>query len=438
MSLSLCIERLTGGLLGVLLPLALLLVGTVYAVALRFFPLFHPVRTLKKLFHGQKREALRALSLALAGTLGVGNIAGVALAVAVGGAGAVVWMWISAALAMLLKYAEIVLALLYREGEGGGAMLYMKNGLGGRVGKLFATLFSLFCIASALSLGGMVQANAVAESAFLVFRVPPLCSGLLLALLSLLAVTRGAKGIGALTSRLIPLLTVFYFGISLYAVLTHLPLLPSVLARIFEGAASPWAAAGGAGGFFSVRAMRYGVTRGLLSNEAGAGTAPMAHATAKTDPVCAGVLGMAEVFIDTFVLCTATAFAVLLAFPDGIPALGGVSLVLRAFSSLVGAWTAVPVTLSVLLFVYATVVCWCFYGECATRYLAPRKGARVAYLCLFHLFLLLGALFHDETVWLLTDTAVAVMTLLNLIALLALMPKVREETKRCALMGTAQ
>ena len=438
MSLSLYALRLSGGLLGVLLPLALLLVGAVYAVALRFFPLCHPVRTLKKLFHGQKREALRALSMALAGTLGVGNIAGVALAVAVGGAGAVVWMWLSAALAMLLKYAEIVLALLYREGEGGGAMLYMKNGLGGRVGRVFAALFSVLCTASALSLGGMVQANAAAESAALIFHVPPFLTGLLLALFTLLAVTRGARGIGALTSRLIPLLTVFYLALSLYAVLNNLPLLPSVLARIFEGAASPWAAAGGVGGFFSVRALRYGVTRGLLSNEAGAGTAPMAHATAKNDPVSQGVLGMAEVFIDTFVLCTATAFTVLLAFPDGFPALGGVSLVLRAFSFLVGGWTAVPITLSVLLFVYATAVCWCFYGECATRYLAPKRSARIVYLCLFHIFLLLGALFHDETVWLLTDTAVAVMTLLNLIALLVLLPKVREETKRCALMGTAQ
>ncbi len=430
MTLAVWIERLTGGLLGALLPISLLAVGLVYAVALRCFPLLHPLKTLRALLHGQRREALHALSMALAGTLGVGNIAGVALAVAVGGAGSVLWMWISAAVAMLLKYAEIVLAFLYRKEDGGGAMYYMRDGLGGRVGKAFAALFSVLCVTAALSLGSMVQANAVAESAALVFHIPPVFSGAVLILFTLLAVTRGARGIKAVTSRLIPLLTLFYLGLSLYAVVTHATALPSVLARIFTDAFTPASAVGGVGGFLSVRALRYGVTRGLLSNEAGAGTAPMAHATAKNTPVSQGVLGMAEVFIDTFVLCTCTAFAVLLAFPSDIPAAGGVSLVLSAFSSLVGGWTAVPITLSVLLFVYATVVCWCFYGESALGYLAPKRSARAVYLFLFHAFLLLGSLFESDAVWLITDTSVSFMTLFNLVALLVLLPKVLVETKK--------
>ncbi len=433
MTLTVWIERLTGGLLGVLLPISLLAVGLVYAVALRCFPLLHPLKTLKALLHGQKREALHALSMALAGTLGVGNIAGVALAVAVGGAGAVLWMWISAAVAMLLKYAEIVLAFLYRKENGGGAMYYMRDGLGGRVGKAFAALFSVLCLTAALSLGSMVQANAVAESASLAFRVPPVFSGALLVLFTFLAVIRGARGIQAVTSRLIPLLTLFYLGLSLYAVTTHASALPSVFARIFTDAFTPASAVGGVGGFLSIRALRYGVTRGLLSNEAGAGTAPMAHATAKNTPVSQGVLGMAEVFIDTFVLCTCTAFAVLLAFPSDIPAAGGVSLVLFAFSSLVGSWTAVPITLSVLLFVYATVVCWCFYGESALGYLTPKKSARAVYLFLFHAFLLFGSLFEGDAVWLITDTSVSFMTLFNLVALLVLLPKVMDETKKTLL-----
>ncbi len=422
-------EIFTESLLGKFLPLALLSVGLLYAIRLKCFPLFHPVKTIKALFHGQKKEAFHALSMALAGTLGVGNIAGVALSVAVGGAGAVFWMWVSAAVAMFLKYAEIVLAFVFREKGRGGAMYYMRYGIGGKVGKAFACLFALACIPAAFSLGSTVQANAVAESARLVFHVPEWLAGILLCGCTFLAVTGGARGIKRITSRLIPLLTVFYLGISLYAVFTHLSAVPSVLARIFAEAFSPLSAVGGACGFFTSSAVRYGVTRGLLSNEAGAGTAPMAHATADNAPVSQGVLGMAEVFIDTFVLCSATALTVLLAFPDGVPLSGGIAIVLSAFSSLVGPWTALPLTLSVILFVYATVLCWCFYGESALRYLTPRKSIKNAYLFLFHLCLLLGSVFSGESVWLFTDSSVALMTLLNLLTLLILLPCVIKETK---------
>ncbi len=424
----------TEGLLGKLLPLSLLLVGALYALCLKCFPLFHPLKTLKMVFHGQKKEAFHALSMALAGTLGVGNIAGVALSVALGGAGAVFWMWVSAALAMFLKYAEIVLAFLYREEGRGGAMYYMRRGMGGKAGKIFAVLFALACIPAALSLGSAVQANAVAESARLVLRVPEWLSGLVLCVFTFLAVTGGVKGIQSITSRLIPLLTLFYFGISLYAVCSHASALPSVLGRIFSDAFSPLALPGGVGGFFASRAVRYGVTRGLLSNEAGAGTAPMAHATAENAPISQGLLGMAEVFIDTFVLCSATAFTVLLAFPGEIPPVGGISIVLAAFSSLVGAWTALPIVFSVLLFVYATVLCWYFYGESALRYLTPHKGIKFLYLLFFHVFLFLGSVFSGGSVWLLTDTAVSLMTLLNLTALVVLLPQVRKETKKGCLL----
>ena len=431
MSLSQWIERVSGGILGMLLPLALIGVGVIYLVALRAFPVRHPVKTLRCLLTDHRRDALHALSIALAGTLGVGNIAGVALAVAVGGAGSVFWMWVSAALAMLLKYAEILLAIRYREGNTGGAMYYMKKGIGGRLGGIFAVTFSALCLLCAFSLGSMAQANAAAESALTVFGLPAWLSGLILLPLSLWVTVGGAKGIGRVTARLIPFLTLFYFGLSLFAICRNASALPDVMRRILSDAFSPLAATGGLGGFLTARGIRYGVTRGLVSNEAGAGTAPMAHATAKSEPVYQGVLGMVEVFIDTFVLCTATALVVLIAYSEGLPLSGGMSLALSAFGRLVGSWTAIPIALSVLLFVYATVICWCYYGECAVSYLfGGRRGARGVYLFLFHGFLWVGAVFTDEAVWLLSDLSISLMTVLNLIALLYLMPVVRKETKK--------
>lgn len=416
----------------VVLPLALLSVGLFYLFRLRAFVLFHPVRAFGAMLGKEKREAMHALSMALAGTLGVGNIAGVALAVAVGGAGAVFWMWVSAFFSMFLKYAEIVLAFLYRERgargrEKGGAMLYMRDGIGGRVGKILSFLFSILCLFCALTLGSSVQANAAAES-LASLGVPPLFSGVLLMLFSALVVFGGAHSIQRITSRLIPLLTLFYLFLSLYACFRNAAALPSVFRRILEDAFSPLAAASGAGAFFSLRSVRYGVTRGLLSNEAGAGTAPMAHATAKNTPVSQGLLGMAEVFIDTFVLCSATAFAVLLAYEEPSAAEGGITLVLGAFSSLVGAWTRVPLVFSVVLFVYATVICWCFYGESALTYLTGSARARWGYLASFLCSIVVGSVFSGELVWSVTDVSLSLMTLLNLFALLCLSSRVKSET----------
>ena len=176
--------------------------------------------------------------------------------------------------------------------------------------------------------------------------------------------------------------------------------------------------------------MRYGVCRGLLSNEAGAGTAPLAHATAKNTPTSQGLLGAFEVFIDTFVLCSATAFVVLLAFPAPSAAFGGVELVLSAFSLLVGGWTRIPLVFSVVLFVYATVICWCFYGERALSYFSESVRLRRAYLFVFLTLLALGSVFSGDFIWSATDLSLSALTLLNLLALLILFPAVKRETSK--------
>lgn len=421
-------RALGAGLPSLLLPLTLILVGALYAVSLRGFFIFHPVKAAREMLGKRKKEALRALSMALAGTLGVGNIAGVALAIAVGGAGSVFWMWVSAAFAMFLKYGEIVLAFLFRGKSGeGGAMYYMRDGVGGALGAVLSSLFAVFCLLCALTLGSSVQANAAAES-LKVIGSPALFSGLLLASFTALVVFGGARRIQNITAKLIPLLTLFYIFLSLYACLKNAHALPSVLSRIFSDAFSPVAAVSGGGAFLSVRAVRYGVGRGLLSNEAGAGTAPIAHATARNTPVSQGLLGVAEVFIDTFVLCSATAFVVLLAFEAPASDAGGVTLVLDAFALLVGRWTRVPIIFSVVLFVYATVICWCFYGERALAYLSPRPAWRRAYLVSFLVLLVAGSVFSGAFVWQVTDVSLSLMTLSNLLALLLLFPCVKKET----------
>lgn len=420
---------LFSGVSGALLPLALLSVGVIYAAVLRLFPLRHPVRTVRRMMGEDRGDALRALSMALAGTLGVGNIAGVALAIALGGAGSVLWMWVSALVAAFLKYAEILLAFLYRDGGRGGAMYYMRDGIGGRLGRLLAVLFSVLCLASAFTLGGAVQANAVAESLSL-YSVPPLFSGTLLVAFCALVVFGGAKRISRLTSYLIPLLTALYLFLSLFAIFRCIDRLPEVFRLILSDAFTPKAPAAGVGAFLSVRCIRYGVTRGLVSNEAGAGTAPLAHVTAKNGGVSQGILGMAEVFIDTVVLCSLTAFVLLLHTPSPDASRGGITLVLDAFCALVGDWTRAPLILSVVLFVYATVIAWCYYGESALAYLTKSKRARRVYLCLFLVVLFLGSIGADGTLWELTDLSLSAMTLLNLFALLFLLSEVKKETSK--------
>ena len=424
------LEWLGSRVLGVALPLVLLLVGLVYAVALRGFPFFHPLRTLRLGLKGG-RTAMRALFVALSGTLGVGNVAGVALAVAYGGAGAVFWMWVSALISTFLKYAEVALALRYRqsgdEGYTGGAMYYIKKAAEGRVGRAGAFAFAILCVFTALCLGALVQSSAAAESLLGGFSLPPLWGGLLLLLLSAPVVCGGRKRLLAFTARLIPLLSALYLLLSLWAILTHASMMGRVMGRIFSEAFRPESGAGVLA-FLSSRGLRYGVSRGLLSHEAGAGTAPMAHATAENTPAAQGVLGIFEVLIDTFVFCTLTAFVLLLAFPAEIPLTGGMLLMDESFCLLVGRGAPPLLSLSVFLFAYATVLSWCYYGKCAVTYLSSRRMAVNVYLGLYLLFVLLGAFLSDGLVWRLTDTALSVLTVLHALFLLPMVGEVKALT----------
>ena len=434
------LEWLNERALGALLPLLLLSTGLIYAVLLKGAPFLHPLRTLL-LLKGKSREETRrslyGLCMALSGTLGVGNISGVALALVFGGAGAIFWMWISALLAMLLKYAEILLALSYgREGRAVGAMGYMRAAFKGRLGLAMAAFFALLCVLLAFLLGGLLQANAISECLSGYFGVKPLYTGLALALLAALVIFGGEQRISRVTARLIPLLTLSYLLLSLGLLLAHATAVPAAFGRIFSSAFSGEAALGGGLGFLCNKGLRYGVARGLLSNEAGCGTAPLAHATAKTDPVRQGVMGMVEVFVDTLLLCTLTALVILVAFPETPSALGGALIAVMAYGRLAGEWASVFVAVALVLFAYGTVICWAYYGEKGFSYLFGERAIyKRAYFALFCLTLFFGCFFSSALVWGVTDALLSTMTLSNLLALLLLAPTVVKESRGGGLFG---
>ena len=412
---------------GVILPLFLMGAGGYFAI------LVTP-HLIKRRGRGRKNaSSVRALAVALAGTLGVGNIAGVASAIALGGAGAVFWMWVSALLAMFLKYAEVVLAVRHRriDGEGrahGGAPYYIRKAFHGRIGGVLSGIFALLCMLCMFTLGGVVQSAAAAEAAGDAFGVPPLVTGTLIGVCACAVLWRGAKGVERACTVLVPVVCGLFSMASLAAVLLRVEMLPAAFGAIFKGAFSARSAAGGALGFFTSRALRYGVARGIVSNEAGCGTAPIAHAAATESPARQGLWGIVEVFVDTILLCTMTALAILV---SGVPvkAGGGMAYAIAAYSAILGRVAAPLLAVSVLIFAFATVLCWAHYGAESFYALTGRKSTRFLPLCIL-VACVAGAVSAPALVWDVTDLILALMTVLNVTALLLLRREVREESGR--------
>ncbi|MBO5269502.1 MAG: sodium:alanine symporter family protein [Clostridia bacterium] len=438
-------DRINASLVGALVPIALMLLGIYYIVYLRAFHLRHPIRLLRVMAGGgEKRSAdsvspFRAVTLALAGTLGVGNLVGVSGAIALGGPGAIFWMLLSAFLAMLLKYAETVLAMRHRTGttEGrrsGGAMYYMRDFLmqrgKPRLAALVAGLFAVLCIADSFTMGSIIQMNAAGSALHGSFGWDRGWVGIFLALLTLLVTAGGAKRISALTGRLVPLMTLVYIVLSVAVLILKRDAIPDAVASVFSDAFSAESAAGGALGFFFSRAVRFGTIRGLMSNEAGCGTAPIAHAEAtETSPAEQGLWGLFEVFADTILLCTMTALVVLVSY-DGAMAQGadGMLMTLYAYSNVLGAWCEPLFAALVLFFAFATVICRAHYGRVALSFFTDRKGMHRGYLILFAAFVFVGTVASSEFVWTLSDLSVGIMTLLNLCFLFAMRREVKAET----------
>ncbi|MCL2579778.1 MAG: sodium:alanine symporter family protein [Oscillospiraceae bacterium] len=365
----------------------------------------------------------QAVSTALAGTMGVGNIAGVATALTLGGAGALFWMWVSSFFGMMTKYAEIVLAVRYRERDAGGGwrggpMYYIEKGLGKR---WMAKLFAVLCAAGSFGIGNMTQGNAVSGAARAAFGIPIWLSGLITAFIVALVIFGGVKRIATVAEITIPFISVAYIAFCLVAVTRGSDYLGGAVSLIFEQAFTLQSAVGGVAGYGLLTALRYGVSRGVFTNEAGMGAASIAHAAADCkSPAHQGAWGIFEVFLDTNTVCTLTGLVLLTAGGGRLwsSGLDGVEMTTAAFVSVFGQLGATFIAISVMIFAVAGMLGWCLYGEVSIGYLTGQSARMILlYRMLFVLCVYVGAVSELRAVWELTDALNALMAIPNIAAI---------------------
>ena len=440
------LEYINDNVISVITPILLLLSGLFFSFKLKFFYLLHPIKIVKSMLTRQKKGGIspfRAVTLALAGTLGVGNIAGVASSIAMGGFGSVFWMWASALVAMVLKYAEIVLAIAHRRVEDGeyrgGASYYIYDLIASKgkkvLGKALATIFALLCIVNAVTMGGIIQSNAVSTSFEGVMKTPTRIVGAVVALLAIFVISGNAKWISAFCEKTVPVMTLGYILLSVAVLAARHELIGEAFAVIFKDAFTLDSAAGGVLGFMVSRSLKAGCMRGLMSNEAGCGTAPTAHAAAEcSSPAAQGFWGIFEVFVDTILLCTLTALVIIVAILGGADVLSfadnPMMMAIRSYSSVLGSWSEYYMAISVFLFAFATIVCWAHYGKESLKYLTKKKLPVAIYIILFSLFVFVGAVSAPDIAWLSADLALGIMTVINLVVLFLMSGEVKKETER--------
>lgn len=437
------LEFINTYIFGVATPFALMAAGIFFLFRLKFFHIIRPRLVWQTLTAGDAGDGtspVKALSLALAGTLGVGNIVGVASAIYLGGVGAIFWMWVSAAAAMLLKYAETVLALRHRrqgsDGEyHGGAMYYIKDMFRGRGkawwGGVVSSVFALLCIVNALSMGCVIQVNAVSHALQGVWGIGTALTGGVLAVITMAVITSGRDGITALTAKLVPLMTGAYIVMSVAVMVLRRDCLPVAFTSIFEDAFDLRSAAGGALGFLVSRGVRYGTMRGLMSNEAGCGTAPIAHAGSSAKyPAQQGIWGIFEVFVDTILLCTMTAVVIIISLDEAmIYGADPIMMTIRAYSAVLGGWSEYVMGGMVLFFGFATVICWAHYGMECVSYLSRRRSWRRAFVAAYGTAVAVGAVIAPDAVWGVADFALGAMTVINLAVICSMSGEVASETE---------
>ncbi|MEM7402101.1 MAG: sodium:alanine symporter family protein [Pseudomonadota bacterium] len=418
--------------------LALLLgVGIYLSLGLKLMPWRKIGHGFKLLFSGQADKnkgdisPFQALMTALSATIGTGNIAGVATAIFLGGPGAIFWMWVTALFGMATKYGEAVLAVKYREVDSrgkrqGGPMYYIKNGLGDNW-KWLGFLFALFGTVAAFGIGNMVQSNSVADALESNFHIDPMITGIVLAVLVGLVIIGGVTRIGEVAGKLVPIMAIAYIVGSLVVIFANFDQIGNAFGLIFSSAFSGTAATGGFAGAAVWAAIRFGVARGVFSNEAGLGSAPIAHAAAQTDdPVRQGMIAMLGTFIDTIIVCTMTALVIILtgAWTSGET---GASLSTLAYGQgLAGA--NYIVTIGLVVFAFTTLIGWSYYGERCAEYIFG-TAIIVPYRIVWVVAVMTGALIKLNFVWLLADVMNGFMAIPNLIALALLSPVIFKVTK---------
>lgn len=368
-----------------------------------------------------------ALMTALAATVGTGNIAGVATAIAIGGPGAVFWMWMTALVGMATKYAEVLLAVHYRETDDrgeqvGGPMYAIKNGLG-RHWRWLGAAFAIFGGLAGFGIGNMVQSNSIAGALDGAFGIDPWISGIVMAVCTGFVLLGGVKRIGAVAEKLVPFMCVGYVVASLIVLGMYADQIPGAFVLIIDSAFNPVAATGGFTGAAVMMAIRYGVARGIFSNEAGLGTAGIAQAAGQTkNAVESGLVGMMGTFIDTIIVCTMTALVLLV---TGVwnGGLKGAALTAAGFDAAFPGFGGQFLAIAITIFAFTTILGWAYYGEKCWEYLVG-TSVEVPYRVVWTLFVLVGAVTQLDFVWLLADTLNAFMALPNLISLLLLSPVV--------------
>lgn len=418
-------------------PMLTLLVGTglyltILLKGLQFRALPLAFRLIWHKDHGHDGDIshFAALMTALAATVGTGNIVGVATAISLGGPGAVFWMWITGLVGMVTKYSEAVLAVKYREkgehGMRGGPMYYLSKGAGL---PWLGWLFALFTALATFGIGNMTQANATAKIFESTFHIQPWLTGVVLMVLTALVILGGIRSIGKFTSFLVPFMIFGYVGAALVVLTLNMTEIPDAFGLIFHHAFSPSAASGGFAGATVAAAMRFGIARGVFSNESGLGSAPIAAAAARThDPVKQALVSMTQTFIDTLVVCTMTALVILTAtsWTQGISA---GQLTSASFGETLGITGEIIVAISTSLFAYSTLIGWNYYGEKAIEYLLGFRSIRI-YRIIFIAAVIVGAMMDLEFVWNFSDLMNGMMALPNLIGLLLLSKVVKAETDR--------
>ncbi len=373
--------------------------------------------------HQGEVSHFQALATALSATVGTGNIAGVATAIALGGPGALFWMWVTAFVGMATKFTECTLALKFREvapdgSIAGGPMYTLLHGLKMR---RLATLFASFALIASFGIGNMVQANSVVDGIAFIWpslRQDAWLVGVVMAIMVGLVILGGVKRIARVASTLVPFMAIFYVVAALLVLFNHAAQIPAAFATIFNYALNPWAVGGGVVG----GAIRWGVARGLFSNEAGLGSSPMAHAAARTnEPVREGLVAMMEPFIDTLVICTMTGLVIVVtgAWQSRPETLKGAAFTAYAFSESLGAGGAIVVGIGLMLFAFSTIISWSYYGDRSAYFLFGEKAV-MPYRVVYTLLVVVGAAVPLELVWNIADITNLLMALPNLLGLLLL------------------
>lgn len=388
----------------------------------------------------------QSLCTALAATVGTGNIVGVAGAIIVGGPGAIFWMWVIAFFGMMTNYSENVLGIYYRRKNSndewaGGAMYYLRDGLGAykgfkTIGKVLAVLFAMFCLIASFGIGNMTQINSISGNMNTVFGVPTWISGVVLMILAGLVIVGGLKRIASVTEKLVPFMVIIYMAGTLFILFSHISMIGAVFTAIFKGAFAMKSVGGGIVGSGIALAIQQGMKRGVFSNEAGLGSSVMVHSNSNVkEPVRQGMWGIFEVFADTIVVCTLTAFSILssglINLDTGALAdasLTKASLVSTVFTNQFGFIGGAFIAIAIMLFAFSTALGWSHYGSKGCEFLFGEKST-IVYRVIFVAAIFGGAVMGDNLAWDLSDTFNGMMMIPNLIGVLALSPLVMKITK---------